>query len=94
MSPDNQGSFDGKQEDDRKKTRKAADNFRDAAMLSAPTMLIVFPLVGFALGCWLAHIFHWPLWVAVITLLMGFVQGIREVIKLGNRLEKSKKNQK
>jgi len=76
------------------KIRKAADNFKDAALLSAPTMLIVFPLVGFGLGYWLMKIFNWPLWVPVITLVMGFIQGIREVINLGKRLDKSDKNLK
>lgn len=55
----------------------------NAAMLSAPTILIVYPLVGFGLGYLAVRFWHWPEWVQLITLLMGFVQGLREVYRLG-----------
>jgi F0F1-type ATP synthase assembly protein I len=56
---------------------------RNAAMMSAPTILIVYPLVGFGLGYLTVRFWHWPEWVQLVTLLMGFVQGLREVYRLG-----------
>ena len=58
-------------------------SYRNAAMLSAPTILIVYPLVGFGLGYLTVRFWHWPEWVQLVTLLMGFVQGLREVYRLG-----------
>ena len=58
-------------------------SYANAAMMSAPTILIVFPLVGFGLGYLMVRFWHWPEWVQLVTLLMGFVQGLREVYRLG-----------
>jgi F0F1-type ATP synthase assembly protein I len=63
---------------------------RDAVLFSAPTILIVYPLVGFGLGYLGYRLWHWPQWISIVTLLMGFVQGIREVVSLGKKLEKPK----
>jgi len=70
------------------RARKSGIDARDAVMLSAPNIIIVFPLVGFGIGYALAKAFHWPMWIAIITLLMGFIQGIREVIRLGEKMSK------
>jgi F0F1-type ATP synthase assembly protein I len=64
---------------------------RNAAMLSAPTILITYPLVGFGLGWLGAKYWHWPDWIMLVTLLMGLVQGMREVYKLGMKLQKNDK---
>lgn len=57
-------------------------------MLSAPTILVVYPLVGFGLGYAAVRFLHWPEWVPVLTLVMGLAQGMREVYRLGKRIEK------
>jgi F0F1-type ATP synthase assembly protein I len=77
---------------DQEKEQSRGAMLRSAALMSAPTILIVFPLVGFALGYLTVKLWHWPLWVPVVTLLMGFVQGMREVYGLGKKLEREDKS--
>lgn len=67
--------------------RKPGRLIRQAALASAPTILIVYPLVGFGIGYLGMRLWNWPAWVAIITLLMGLVQGMREVYRLGQKSE-------
>lgn len=60
---------------------------RQAALASAPTILIVYPLVGFGIGYLGMRLWNWPAWVAIITLLMGLAEGMREVYRLGKKME-------
>ena len=63
-------------------------SLRGAAILSAPTILIVYPLVGFGIGYLTVRLWHWPDWVPIVTLLMGLIQGMRDVYRLGLKIEK------
>lgn len=69
-------------------------SYKDAALAGAPTLLIVSPIVGFILGYLTVKYWNWPLWVPVLTLIMGFVQGIRETLKMSSKVQKNNKNKK
>ncbi len=51
-------------------------------------MLIVYPLVGFGLGYLTVHYWNWSIMVPVVTMILGLVQGIREVLKIGSKIDK------
>jgi hypothetical protein len=77
----------GDEPGDRKNSSFGGDWVKNAALMSAPTIIIVYPLVGFGLGYLTVKLWHWPLWVPVITMVMGLIQAMREVIKLGKKLQ-------
>ena len=79
---------------DRNDKKDNEPKYGNVALMSAPTMLIVFPLVGWGLGYLAVKYWHWPAWVQIVTLLMGLVQGMREVYRLGMQIEKDDKNRK
>lgn len=60
-----------------------------AVLSSTPTMLIVYPLVGFGLGYLTVYYWNWSILVPVVTMVLGLVQGIREVIKIGGKIDKN-----
>jgi F0F1-type ATP synthase assembly protein I len=61
-----------------------------AAFSTTPYLLIVYPLVGFGLGYLTVYYWHWTIFVAVATMILGLIQGIREVVKMGENLNKDK----
>ena len=71
----------------RKKSESGSDFVKYAALTSTPYIIIVYPIVGFVLGWLPVHFWNWPAWFPVITLVLGLVQGIREVMKVGSRID-------
>lgn len=83
--PDNGDKFNP----DRIPDKKGRSDFaRYAAFTSTPYMLIVYPLVGFGLGYLTVYYWHWSIFVPVVTMVLGLVQGIREVLKIGEKLDR------
>jgi F0F1-type ATP synthase assembly protein I len=83
-------SANGKSKDpgQRSPKKEPGDIAKYAALSSTPTMLIVYPLVGFGLGYLTVHDWNWSIMVPVVTMILGLVQGIREVIKIGKKIDK------
>jgi len=71
-----------------KRKKRPGELVREGSLMSAPTIIIVFPLVGYGLG-WLGmNYLGWPWWVPILTMVAGLVQAIREVIKLAKKVYK------
>ncbi|MCX6645545.1 MAG: hypothetical protein NTY09_04185 [bacterium] len=85
--PENQDKFRLKRDTEDK---GGSDLARYAAFTSTPYSLIVYPLVGFGLGYLTVYYWHWSIFVAVATMILGLIQGIREVVKIGENLDKDK----
>lgn len=54
--------------------------------LSIPTLLAAGPLVGLALGWLICRATGWGLWVQWVLMILGMVAGIRETIKVIQKL--------
>ncbi|HDS30615.1 MAG TPA: hypothetical protein ENN67_06165 [Firmicutes bacterium] len=74
-----------------KKTRSFGERYRESAMLAAPTIIIVYPLVGFFIGWLTVKYWSFPEWVMLLTLVGGVAEGIREIFRLNKRI--SQKNE-
>lgn len=59
---------------------------RERSLYAAPTIIIVYPIVGFLIGYFLARQFDWPMWTAMIPMLLGLIQAIREVYNLSKKV--------
>ena len=59
---------------------------RERSLLAAPTIIIVYPIVGFIIGYLLARQFNWPMWITMIPMLLGLIQAIREVYNLSKKV--------
>lgn len=69
---------------DRKKT--FGELVRERALLAAPTIVIVYPLVGWFLGWLTVKYWQWPYWVPILTMLAALIQAIRELAKLSKHI--------
>lgn len=67
--------------------KRFGEKYRESVMLSAPNILIGFPLAGAFLGWLLTKFLNWPIWVVPLVMMLGVIQGIREVIKLSKKSE-------
>lgn len=83
-------SANGKSQDPGKSSQneEPGEIAKYAVLSSTPTMLIVYPLVGFGLGYLTVYYWNWSILVPVVTMVLGLVQGIREVIKIGSKIDK------
>ena len=68
-------------------SNQKGDLARYAALTSTPYILIVYPIVGFIVGYLPVYYWGWSIIISVVLMVLGLVQGIREVIKIGNRFE-------
>jgi F0F1-type ATP synthase assembly protein I len=59
---------------------------QNAAMMSTANIIIAYPLVGFGVGWLLVRYLHFPDWVMVVTMILGLVQGIREILNISRRM--------
>ena len=57
--------------------------WRQLGLLSAiPFILALAPIVGYLLGQYLDTRFHSKPWVSIVLLILGFVAGVRESIRI------------
>jgi len=63
-------------------------------LLAIPTLLIVSPLVGFFIGSWLDQRFHISPWLTLIGLVLGFVAGARETLRIYRLYQAEEEHQK
>jgi F0F1-type ATP synthase assembly protein I len=84
---DRKSTADGNGQPPRKKKRPG-EIYRESSLLAAPTIIIVYPLVGFFLGWLTVRYWSWPDWVMLLTTLGGVVEGIREVYRLSKKIER------
>lgn len=57
--------------------------WRQAGLLSTiPFILALAPIVGFVIGNYLDSKFRTAPWLSIILLVLGFVAGVRETIKI------------
>jgi len=66
--------------------KRPGELLREGSLYSAPTIIIVFPIVGYILGWLPVKYLGWPWWVPLITMVMGLVQAIREVYSLSRKI--------
>jgi len=66
--------------------KSIGQSVREGSLYSAPTIIIVYPIVGFALGYMGYKLWGWPIWISMITMLLGLIQGIREIYKLSKKI--------
>ena len=66
--------------------KSIGEKVREGSLYSAPTIIIVYPIVGFFVGYIPHKLWNWPIWVALITMILGLVQAIREIYKLGKKI--------
>jgi len=74
--------------------KRPGELIREGALYATPTILIVYPIVGFLLGYLTVKYLGWPFWVPIVTMLLGLVQAIREVYRLSRKVygEKTEKD--
>ena len=62
---------------------KNASAWRQLGLLSAiPFILAIAPIVGYLLGQYLDTRFHSKPWLSMVLLILGFVAGVRESIRI------------
>jgi len=78
----------GENRDDRNSGRKKTfgEIVRERALYAAPTIVIVYPLVGYFIGWLTVRYWGWPYWVPIVTMVAALIQAIRELIKLSRRI--------
>jgi len=69
-----------------RRKKRLGELVRERALYAAPTIIIVYPLVGFTLGYLTVRFWHWPFWVPILTMVMGLVQAIRELHSLSRKI--------
>ena len=68
----------------RKKT--FGEIIRERALYAAPTIIIVYPIVGYLIGYLTVRYLHWPFWVPIVTMVAGLIQAIRELHALSRKI--------
>ena len=86
---DRHGESEGRSPD-RKKT--FGELVRERALLAAPTIVIVYPLVGWFLGWLTVKYWQWPYWVPILTMVAALVQAILELVKLSKHIYNNNSN--
>jgi len=66
--------------------KSVGQKVREGSLYSASTIIITYPIVGFALGFLCHKLWGWPVWISMITTILGLVQAIREVYKLSKKV--------
>ncbi len=66
--------------------KRPGEMLRERSLYAAPTIIIVYPLVGWFVGWFPYRFWHWPYWVPILTMLMGLAQAIRELYKLSRKI--------
>lgn len=62
---------------------KNVSAWRQLGLLSAiPFILAIAPIVGYLLGQYLDTRFHSKPWLSMVLLILGFVAGVRESIRI------------
>lgn len=69
-----------------RRRKRIGEIYREGALYSAPTIIIVYPIVGFVLGWLTVRYWNWPFWVPVVTTVAGLVEAIREVYRLSKKI--------
>jgi F0F1-type ATP synthase assembly protein I len=65
------------------KTPKKVTGWRQVGLLSSiPFILALAPIIGFVIGQLLDRHFRTRPWISIVLLLLGFVAGVRETIKI------------
>ena len=65
------------------KTPKKVTGWRQVGLLSSiPFILALAPIIGFVIGQQLEKHFRTPSWLSIVLLVLGFVAGVRETIKI------------
>ena len=59
---------------------------KEGSLYSASTIIITYPIVGFGLGFLCHKLWGWPVWISMITTILGLIQAIREVYKLSKKV--------
>lgn len=78
----------GENRDDRNSGRKKTfgEIVRERALYAAPTIVIVYPLVGYFIGWLTVRYWSWPYWVPIVTMVAALIQAIRELVKLSRQI--------
>jgi fatty acid desaturase len=77
----------GKREDrDPARNKTIGQLVRERTLYAAPTIIIVYPLVGWFVGWLTVRYLHWPFWVPIITMVAAVIQAIRELEGLSKRI--------
>ena len=71
-----------------RRKKRPGELIREGSLMAAPTLIIVYPLVGFGLGWLCVKYLGWPWWVPLLTMMAALVQAIREVTKLAKKVYK------
>jgi F0F1-type ATP synthase assembly protein I len=65
------------------KTPKKVTGWRQVGLLSSiPFILALAPIIGFVIGQQLDRYFRTRPWLSIVLLVLGFVAGVRETIKI------------
>jgi ATP synthase protein I len=78
------------QEREKKDEEKARLAQQVGAYITIPFILLASPLVGWLLGSWLDKKFHTQPYLLLLCIFLGFLAGIREVIRVIKRFENGK----